>query len=58
MYSPLEVIKLSKIYNGKVAVKNISLCIEGNLNQLNQSELVDEALKSFYETNLLISWFQ
>tara|TARA_B100001996_G_scaffold196426_1_gene150497 strand:+ start:923 stop:1546 length:624 start_codon:yes stop_codon:yes gene_type:complete len=35
----------------EVAVKNISLCIEGNLNQLNESELVDEALKSFYETN-------
>jgi len=35
----------------EVVVKNISLCIEGNLNQLNQSELVDEALKSFYETN-------
>ena len=35
----------------EVAVENISLCIEGNLNKLNQSELVDKALKSFYETN-------
>tara|TARA_B100001250_G_scaffold189119_1_gene162453 strand:+ start:1144 stop:1767 length:624 start_codon:yes stop_codon:yes gene_type:complete len=35
----------------EVAVENISLCIEGNLNKLNQSELVDIALKSFYETN-------
>jgi len=30
MYSPLEVIELSKIYNGKVAVKNISFKINKN----------------------------
>ena len=35
----------------EVAVENIAHCIEGNLNLLNQSELVDNALKSFYETN-------
>ena len=35
----------------EVAVENIAHCIEGNLNLLNQSELVDKALKSFYETN-------
>ena len=35
----------------EVAVENIAHCIEGNFNQLNQSELVDKALKSFYETN-------
>ena len=35
----------------EVAVENIAHCIEGNFNQLNQSELVDNALKSFYETN-------
>ena len=35
----------------EVAVENIAYCIEGNFNQLNQSELVDNALKSFYETN-------
>jgi len=34
-----------------VAVENIAHCIEGNLNLLNQSEMVDKALKSFYETN-------
>ena len=35
----------------EAAVKNIALCIEGNLDQLNQSDSVDKALKSFYETN-------
>ena len=35
----------------EVAVENISHCIDGNLNQLNQSQLVDKALESFYETN-------
>ena len=35
----------------EVAVENIAHCIEGNLNLLNQSEMVDKALKSFYETN-------
>ena len=35
----------------EVAVKNIALCIEGNLNQLKQSDSLDKALKSFYETN-------
>jgi len=35
----------------EVAVENIAHCIEGNFNQLNQSEMVDNALKSFYETN-------
>ena len=35
----------------EVAVENIAHCIKGNFNQLNQSELVDNALKSFYETN-------
>ena len=35
----------------EVAVENIASCIEGNFNQLKQSKLVDNALKSFYETN-------
>ena len=35
----------------EVAVENIAHCIEGNFNQLNQSELVYNALKSFHETN-------
>ena len=35
----------------EVAVENIANCIEGNFNQLKQSKLVDNALKSFYETN-------
>ncbi len=35
----------------EMAVENIAHCIEGNLNQLNQTELVDNALRSFYETN-------
>ena len=35
----------------EVAVENIAHCIEGNLNLLNQSEMVDKALKSFYKTN-------
>ena len=35
----------------EVTVENIAHCIEGNLNLLNQSEMVDKALKSFYKTN-------
>ena len=35
----------------ELAVENIALCIEGDLNQLNQSELVNKALESFYKTN-------
>ena len=35
----------------EVAVENIAHCIEGNLSKLNQSESVNNALKSFYETN-------
>ena len=35
----------------EVAVENIASCIDGNFNQLKESKLVDNALKSFYETN-------
>ncbi len=34
-----------------VAVENIANCIEGKLDKINQSEMVDKAVKSFYETN-------
>ncbi len=35
----------------EIVVENIAQSIEGNLDQSNQSELVDEVMESFYETN-------
>ena len=35
----------------EIVVQNIAQSIEGNLDQSNQSELVDEVMESFYETN-------